>query len=326
MRTITLEEHFTTPEFLTALQRAGVRDMAGQAMEGIRARLLDLGDGRLADMDAAGIDLQVLSLVGGGMDRLDPSTATALARDMNDRVADAVRAHPDRFAAFATLALQDPTAASREFERAVTQLGCRGALVNGTVNGAFLDDEKFTPLFETAQALDVPIYLHPAPPPPAVQEAYFSGLPDPFGMLLSIAGWGWHTETGLHSLRLIVSGVFDRFPRLQIIIGHMGEDLPYSLARADSVLTPAAARRLPRTVAEYFHDHFHVTTSGYFTVPPFLCALSVVGADRLMFSVDYPFSENSKGRAFLDALPVAPADRQKIAYANAARLLRLLPA
>jgi uncharacterized protein len=323
MPIITLEEHFTTAEYLATLERAGIRDMAGPAMERVRPRLLDVGEGRLADMDAAGIDIQVMSLVGLGMDRLDAATATALARDTNDHIADAVRAHPDRFAAFATVALQDPPAAARELERAVSHLRCRGVMINGTTNGRFLDDPVFTPILEAAQALGVPIYLHPAPPPPAVQEAYYSGLPDPFGLLLSIAGWGWHTETGLHSLRLIVSGVFNRFPKLQIIIGHMGEDLPYSLARADSVMSPAAVGRLPHTIAEYFHAHFHVTTSGYFTVPPFLCALSVVGADRLLFSVDYPFSDNRVGRAFLDELPVAPADHAKIASANARQLLHL---
>jgi uncharacterized protein len=321
MRTITLEEHFTTPEFLDAVERVGSRALAA-GTEAVRARLLDLGAGRLADMDAAGIDLQVLSLTGFGMDRLDAATATAVARDTNDRVADAVRAHPKRFAAFATLPMVDPAAAARELDRAVTQLRCCGAMINGTTNGLFLDHPTFAPVLEAAQALGVPIYLHPAPPPPAVEDAYFGGLPQPFGMLLSIAGWGWHTETGLHALRMIGAGVFDRFPRLQVIIGHMGEDLPYSLARADSVLS-RAVQTGSRSVAQVFHDNFYVTTSGYFTIPPFLCALSVVGIDRLMFSIDYPYSENTQGRAFLDALPVAPADRDKIAHGTAERVLRL---
>jgi uncharacterized protein len=321
MRTITLEEHMTTPEFLAELAKVGVRDFGGPEMEALRARLLDLGERRLADMDAAGIDMQVLSLAGGGMDLLDPSIATDLARAINDRLADAVRAHPDRFAAFATLALQDPDRAALEFERCVEQLRFKGALVNGTTNGLFLDHPKFAPLFETAQHLDVPVYLHPAPPPPAVRDVYFSGLPEPYGFLLSIAGWGWHTETGLHVLRLIVAGVFERFPRLQMIIGHMGEDLPFSLARADAVLSRVG--RLPRSVASYFHEHIHVTTSGYFTIPPFECALQVVGADRLMFSIDYPYSATSQGRRFLDALPINPVDKAKIASGNAARLLKL---
>ena len=322
MRTISLEEHFTTPEFLAALAKAGVRGSVGALGQSVREQLLDLGDGRLADMDAAGIDMQVLSLPGGGMDQIGVATAAAIARDTNDRAADAVRAHPDRFAAFATLALQDPDQAALEFERCITQLGFKGALLNGTTNGLFLDHPRFTPIFETAQRLGVPIYVHSAPPPRVVQEAYFSGLPDPYGTLLANAGWGSSAETGLHCLRLIVAGVFDRFPALQIIIGHMGEDLPFSLARADSWLSPVPGR-LTRSVADYFGAHFHVTTSGYFTVPPFLCALMVVGADRLMFSVDYPFSPNATGRAFLDGLPIVPADREKIGWNNAARLLKL---
>jgi predicted TIM-barrel fold metal-dependent hydrolase len=321
MRTIALEEHFTTPEVLAAVARAGYPS-APAGTGPVQGKLADLGAGRLADMDAAGIDMQVLSLLGFWTDRLDAATAVAVMRDANDRVTDAVRAHPSRFAAFAALPMIDPNAAARELERAVTKLQCPGALISGTANGLFLDHPSFAPILEAAQALDVPIYVHPAPPPPAVQDAYFSGLPEPYGMLLSTAGWGWHTETGLHALRMIVAGVFDRYPRLQIIIGHMGEDIPYSLARTDGVLSRTPGR-LSRTVAEFFHDHVHVTTSGYFTVPPFLCALSVVGADRLMFSVDYPVGDNGAGRAFLDALPVAPADREKVAHTNAERLLRL---
>jgi uncharacterized protein len=322
MRTITLEEHVSTPEYLDAVGRVNPGAVNNPLMAAMRPRLLDIGDARIADMDASRIDMQVLSLTATEMDQLDPATATAVARDSNDRIAAAVRAHPDRFAAFAALAIQDPVAASHELERAVSQLHCKGAMINGTTNGLFLDHPKFTPVLEAAQALHVPLYLHPAPPPSPVYEAYYTGLPDPFGMLLSIAGWGWHTELGLHALRLIVSGVFDRFPRLQIIIGHMGEDLPFSLARAEAVLSRASSQ-MSRKVSDYFHDNFHVTTSGYFTTPPFLCALSVVGADRLMFSVDYPFSPNTTGRAFLDALPVAPADLRKIAHANAERLLGL---
>jgi predicted TIM-barrel fold metal-dependent hydrolase len=223
MRTIALEEHFTTPECLAAVARAGYRPSA-VGPDAVQAKLFDLGAGRLAAMDAAGIDMQVLSMVGFGMDRLDAATAAAVARDANDRVTDAVRAHPARFAAFAALPMIDPNAAARELDRAVTKLQCRGALINGTTNGLFLDHPSFSPVLEAAQALDVPIYVHPAPPPPAVMDAYYSGLPEPYGMLLSIAGWGWHTETGLHALRMIVAGVFDRYPRLQIIIGQVFGD------------------------------------------------------------------------------------------------------
>jgi hypothetical protein len=321
MRTITLEEHFATPEFLKAtaqLQSAARVDF----VKAVESKLLDLGQGRIADMDAAGIDLQVLSLTWAGLDRLDGATATALAHDANDRLAAAVREHPKRFAGFAALALQEPEKAAAEFERCVRALGFKGALVHGTTRGMFLDDPQFTPLFETAQALDVPIYLHPAPPPKPVQEAYYGGLPGQLGFFLATAAWGWHAEAGMHSLRLIVSGLFDRFPRLQLIIGHMGEDLPFSIARAEAVLS-RETKHLQRRVGEYFQQHFHITTSGYFTVPPFQCAMEVVGADRILFSVDYPYSPNTVGRTFLNSLPISPEELGKISGANAERLLKL---
>ena len=291
-------------------------------MQAISAKLLDVGEGRIADMDAAGIDMQVLSVAANTVDKLDSATANALARDANDRMAAAVRAHPDRFAAFATLALQEPDKAAAEFDRSVRQLGFKGAMLNGTANGQFLDHPRFTPIFEAAQALEVPIYLHPAPPPKPVMDAYYSGLPGPLGFFLSTAGWGWHVETGMHCLRLIIGGVFDRFPNLKIIIGHMGENLPFSIARAEMVFGRGATH-LKRSIGEYFCEHFYLTTSGYFTTPPFLCMQQVVGIDRIMFSVDYPFSPNTLGRKFLDNLAVSPEDMEKITHRNAEKLLKL---
>ncbi|HTX40693.1 MAG TPA: amidohydrolase family protein [Acidobacteriaceae bacterium] len=323
MRTITLEEHWSLPEFLRAVDARSQRDLAANDyMKKVRAKLSDLGQIRIADMDAAQIEMQVLSLAGGDLDRFDAETAASFARDANDAMAEAVRVHPTRFAAFAAISLQDPQAAARELERCIRQLRFVGVMVNGTVDGHFLDHPRFTPFWEAAHALDIPVYLHPAPPPMPVFQSYFNGLPADLGFMLSTAGWGWHVETGLHVLRLIVTGLFDRFPRLQLIIGHMGEDLPYSLARANSVLS-RAGHKLSRSVAEIFHQHVHITTSGYFTVPPFLCALQVVGADRILFSIDYPFSSTETGRRFLDSLPVNPADLHKIAHGNAERLLKL---
>jgi predicted TIM-barrel fold metal-dependent hydrolase len=321
MRIITLEEHISTPEFLEAIEKVWQGDPVVEMWQAHRDKLFDVGNDRVADMDAAGIEMQVLSL-SGGMDKLDPAIATALARDTNDKLAVAVQAHPDRFAAFATLALQEPEKASLEFERCVRQLGFKGALVNGTSNGLFLDHRRFTPLFETAQALDVPVYLHPAPPPDEVKRAYYGGLPGDLGFVLSTAGWGWHVETGMHCLRLIVSGLFDRFPKLKIIIGHMGEALPYYIIRADDFLAQSTMH-LKRRVSEYFREHFYITTSGCFSLPPFLCAFQIVGADRILFSVDYPYNSNTLGRAFLDALPVSTEDKVKISHGNAVRLLKL---
>jgi uncharacterized protein len=315
MRTITLEEHFITQSF--------VRATGAPRFAALQPKLLDLGAGRIADMNEAGIDLQVLSLASMGFDALDAATATSLAHDVNDELADAVRAHPDRLAGFAMVSLKDPNAAAAELDRCVTQLGFPGVLVDGTTEGLFLDDPRFLPFFEAAAHLNVPVYLHPAPPPEPVRQAYFSGLPGELGFFLSIAGWGWHAETGLHTLRLIVSGLFDRFPTLQLIIGHMGEGLPYALTRSSGVLSQAAYLRQP--VAAYFQSNIHITTSGYFTPPPFRCAMDVVGLNRLLFSVDYPFSPNTRGRSFLNSIAdmLSAKDLAKLAYGNAESLLRL---
>jgi predicted TIM-barrel fold metal-dependent hydrolase len=328
MKTIALEEHFTTASFLKATGAYGAA--APPRLHQMQAQLLDLGAGRIAAMDEAGIDLQVLSLTrasveyewGSLIGSLQVATATAVLHDVNDELAAAVSAHPGRFAGFAALNARDPEAAAKEFERCVNGLGFKGALFSGTTDGEFLDQPKFIPIFEAANALRVPIYVHPAPPPKAVKDAYFSGLPGETGLVLSIAGWGWHTETGLHSLRLIVSGLFDRFPELQVIIGHMGEGVPYALARSNHLLT-ATAGNLKLSVAEYFHRNFHVTTSGYFTLPPFQCAYDVVGIDRLMFSVDHPFSANKQGRVFLNSLKLSDDDKSKLTHRNAEALLKL---
>jgi predicted TIM-barrel fold metal-dependent hydrolase len=323
MKVITIEEHFLTNEAIAATAHLRATDPTTSfRAPAILKHLLDTGAGRIAEMDAAGIDMQVLSLAVCGLEDLEPAAATALASTANDHLAATVRARPDRFAAFAALALQEPEKAAAELERCIKKLGFKGALVNGTTGGMFLDHPKFSPVFEAAQSLDVPIYLHPGLPPVAVQNAYYKGLPGHMGEFLSVAAWGWHVETGMHSLRLIAAGVFDRFPKLKIIIGHMGENLPFSIARADSVfgLRPNA---LKKRVADYFHENFYVTTSGYFTLPPFLCALEVVGADRLLFAIDFPFAPNSDGRQFLNSIPINPADLAKIAHGNAERLLKL---
>jgi uncharacterized protein len=319
MRTITLEEHFVTESFLRATGTYATPQLAA-----MQSKLLDLGAGRIADMDAAGIDFQVLSLVTMGLDELDAAQANALVHGVNDELSDAMRAYPTRLGGFATLALKDANGAAAELDRCVSRLGFRGALVSGMVDGLFLDDPRFLPFFEAAAHLEVPVYLHPAPPPEPVRRAYFSGLSGDLGQMLSIAGWGWHAETGLHTLRLIVSGLFDRLPALQLIIGHMGEGLPYALARSSGILSHAAPH-LRQPVAAYFRSNIHLTTSGYFTQPPLRCAIDVIGIDRILFSVDYPFSPNTRGREFLQGLPdlLSEEDLARLTYRNAESLLRL---
>jgi predicted TIM-barrel fold metal-dependent hydrolase len=318
MKTVTLEEHFFTESYLQA-----AKDDPSVQFGGLQPKLLDLGAGRIAAMDEAGIDLQVLSLAAFALEGLDAATGTALARDVNDELAAAVKANPTRLAGFATVALKDPEAAVVELERSISQLGFVGLMLNGTVEGRFMDDPAFLPVFEAAARLGVPVYLHPAPAPKVVKAAYFSGLPGELGNMLSIAGWGWHAETGLHTLRLIVSGLFDKVPGLQLVIGHMGEGLPYALARSSGILSGPA--RLRQTVAEYFKTNIHLTTSGYFTLSPLNCALEVVGIERLMYSVDYPFSPNTHGREFLKkaAGVLSADDMEKLAGGNAEKVLKI---
>jgi predicted TIM-barrel fold metal-dependent hydrolase len=321
MKTITLEEHFVTESFLRATRSPSEEIPPWLAQ--LQPKLQDLGAGRIAAMDEAGIDVQVLSLAAIGFDALDASTATPLARDINDELAASVHAHPSRLAGFATLALKHPESAAKELDRCIQKLGFRGVLLDGMPGGLFLDDPRFTPVFEVAVALDIPIYLHPAPPPEPVFDTYFAGLPAGVGQMLSIAGWGWHAETALHTLRLIASGIFDRFPTLQLIIGHMGEMLPMALVRTSKALSHVAKLRQP--VAAYFQSNIHLTTSGYFTQPPLRCALDVVGIDRLMFSVDYPFSSTISGRDYLTELDqmLSTEDFGKLTHANAEALLKL---
>lgn len=319
MRTITLEEHFVTKDFIKATHGYGP-DTPPQ-MQAIREKLLDIGDGRIAAMDEAGIDTQVLSLAALGIGKLAPAEQTPMMRSVHDEVAEAVKAHPDRFAAFATPGLKEPANAVKELERCITQLGFKGMLLDGTTDGKFLDAPEFFPVLEAAAELGVPLYLHPAPPPKQVADVYYSGLPGEIGHLLSIAGWGWHAENGLHALRLIVSGVLERLPKLKVIIGHMGEGVPYALARSSGILTPAA--HLKRSVAETFKEQFYVTTSGYFTRPPFECAREVFGFEHMMYSVDYPFSPNTRGVEFLKQLDLSEGESAAFRGGHAAALLRL---
>ena len=327
MRTIAIEEHFLSRGFREAMQRnissQGGRGQPTPTLTPERqARLADLDTLRLQDMDTSGIDLQVISDIGANVAPRPGGEGVNLVREANDQLANACAAHPDRFAGLAALPMTEPEAAADELERAVRSLGFKGAMIHGTTNGRFLDDPAFLPVLEGAVALSVPIYLHPSMPPAPVREAYYTGLDPAAGFVLSTSGWGWHSEVGIHALRLILAGVFDRLPTLQFIIGHMGEMIPFMLARIDDTLTPMA-QQLQRPVPEYFLRNFHITTSGFFTDPPLLLAMEVMGADRIIFSVDYPFSTNEQGRAFLDHASISPADKEKISHLNAERLLKL---
>jgi uncharacterized protein len=286
-------------------------------------QLCDLGDGRIAAMDAAGIDVQVLSLTFPGVEQLDAPEAVAFARETNDLLVEAVRRHPSRFAGFAALPTANPEAAADELERTIREHSFKGALINGHTRGRYLDDEFFWPILECAEALGVPIYLHPTPPPQPVVEASYAGNYAPeVAALLSTAAWGWHMETATHVLRLILGGAFDRYQDLQFVVGHMGEALPFMLPRLEIAL-PGEVTKLERPVDSYLRENLHYTFGGFNWVQAFLDLVLQVGVDRIMFSTDHPYASMTQARAFLDRLPVSPADRERIAHGNAERLLRL---
>ena len=324
MRIVTLEEHCAVPSIDGKPTPAAPPASMSAAMAAILPKLSDIGSGRLADMDAAGITTQVLSVAGPSADPVPRDQLVDWCRHTNDVLARTVADHPGRYAAFAHLPLAADVAASAdELERCVSQLKCVGAMVSGTVNDQFLDDPAFEPVLARAERLGVPIYLHPGVPPEAVRKAYYGGLPPPLGMALSTFAYGWHAETAIHVLRLIFAGTLDRHPKLKVIIGHMGEYLPMTLARTDGNTAAELSKQSGRTVAQQLREQVYVTTSGMFTVPPLQALLATFGIDRVMFSVDYPFSDNARGRAFLDAMPLSPVDVEKIAHGNADQLLGL---
>jgi hypothetical protein len=284
--------------------------------------LPEIGERRLQSMDEAGITLQVLSNTGPGPDLVPGPDGIAIAREMNDHLAAAVARHPTRFAGFAVLPMQSPDAAASELVRAVRELGFLGALVNGTTEGRFLDHPCYEALLASAVELDVPIYIHPHLAPEPVRQAYYSDLPDGAGRVLESAGWGWHSETAIQILRLVLSGALDRHRRLKLVIGHMGEMLPMMMARADEVFS-LEIDHLSRPISRAILDQVWLTTSGIFTEPPFLAALLTFGIDRIMFSVDYPYAPNARGRAFLDRLSLSPTDMARLCHGNADALLKL---
>jgi predicted TIM-barrel fold metal-dependent hydrolase len=328
MRTVALEEHFTAPAISGRIPKDVV------ARRGFRPRTLppgapnplamlpELGEQRLKSMDETGVTVQVLSNSGAGPDLVPGPDGVAMARELNDYLAGVCAKHPKRFAGFAALPMLAPDAAAIELARAVKQLGFVGAMVHGMTDGKFLDHPSYNGILAAAVEFDVPIYIHPHIPPEAVRNAYFSDLPGGSGRVLETAGWGWHSETAIHVLRMAVAGTFDRHPKLKIVIGHMGEMLPMMLDRADAVFR-ADVDHLKRPISQTIIDQVWITTSGIFNEPPLLAALLTFGIDRIMYSIDYPFAPNEAGKKFLDRLSLAPADMAKLCHGNADALLKL---
>jgi len=319
MKLVALEEHFVTADVTEAWQKVGPRwrDLAlSGSLEGdIAVRLLDFGPDRLAAMDDAGVDVAVLSLTTPGVQNLDPEIAVRLAREANDRLAEAVRARPDRLQGFATLPTPAPEIAARELERAVHELGMNGAMLHGRTRDRNLSDQEFWPIFEAADALRAPLYLHPQSPQRGVLDACYSGFGDPIDSLFGRPGIGWHYETGIQILRLILAGVFDRFPNLQIITGHWGEVMLFYLDRIDLL---SGAAKLPCRISEYVQQHVSVTASGIYSQRYLRWSLEVLGPDRILFATDYPYAKAAPGaaRKFLEAAHLSETDGTKIASGN----------
>ena len=324
MKTIAIEEHFITPMYRQKVAANEFRNFylssrSEQIGHDIVEQNADLGAKRLAHMDAAGVDVQVLSFGSPGPQGFGADVAIPMAKDANDLAHEAVKAHPDRFAAFAALPTADPGAAADELGRCVTRLGFKGAMIHGHTQGSFLDEKKYWVIFERAQALGVPLYLHPTLPHPDAVKAYFQGYEE-----LARAGWGFAVDTSCHFLRIVFAGVFDAYPRLKIILGHLGEGLPFAMHRLNDHTWRAAARRgLKKTPLQYLKDNLLVTTSGNWYEPAFLCTLLALGADNILFAVDWPYEPNTAGMEFLKKLSISDADREKIAHGNAERVLRM---
>ncbi len=317
---VTIEEHYADPEIYELWRGYDAPEDARYGTQARRPGRPDLGAERIAEMDAAGIDFQVISHGAPGVQKLDPAGAVHRARIANDRLAEAVRAHPARFGAFAVLPTPDPAAAAGELERTVTKLGFVGAMVHGLTDNTFIDDKRFWPIFERAQALDVPIYIHPAVPHQAVIDAYYADYVAEWPMFIR-AAWGFGMETGTAGIRIVLSGVLDKYPGTKIILGHMGEGLPFFLWRINQAL--ARNKFVAKSFREYFTEHFWITSSGFFSNPALQCSIAEMGIDRVLYSIDYPFIDNALGTAWLEDLPLTGEDREKFLSGNAKKLLRL---
>ena len=324
MKTIAIEEHFSTPMLQAKLQKTAYRDFfltsrSEQLGHDIVKELADLAESRIAHMDAVGIDVQVLSFGSPGPQAFDAEAGIPMARDANERLYETMKKHPTRFEGFAALPTADPQASADELERTVKKLGFKGAMIHGHQQGSFLDDKKYWVIWERAVALDVPIYLHPRQPSAAAMQAYFDGYEDIAG-----APWGFAVDTSIHFLRILFAGVFDAYPNLKIILGHLGEGLPFAMHRLNDLSYRSAARRgLKKQPIEYIRDNLVVTTSGNWYEPAFLCTLLALGADKILFAADWPYEANKTAAEFLREISINDLDREKIAHLNAERLLKI---
>ncbi len=321
-RRIACEEGFLSPGVLTQNAKSSTAELqlittSGPAASLARS-LIDLSEQRIAAMDADGIDMQLLLLSSPGVQAFDAATATSLATEANDYASTACARYPARFAALAALAPQDPGGAVRELERAMKLPGIKGAIVNSHTNGEYLDTPKYLPIFEALEALDAPLYIHPREPAGAMNMMMT-------GPVVGGPAWAYAVEVGTHVLRLIQSGLFDRFPRLRIVVGHMGEALPFWLPRIDNryrfnLRGPATLRRPP---GDYIRENLWVTTSGMNYWPQLDMALKVLGPDRVLYATDYPFEDQGEAVRMVEEMPLSPARKHALFEGNAAKVFKL---
>ncbi len=328
-RRIATEEAWTTPEIVKrygALIRSQPDDEPGFLSMGgfiytrgvdspLVRKLQSLGEERLQDMDKLGIDVQLLSLTAPGVQVFDAATATGLAADSNDRLAEAVRRHPHRFAGLAAVAPQDPKTAAREIERGINKLGLHGVIISSHTRGEYLDGEKYWDIFEAAEACNAPVYIHPRTPAPSMLQPYLERHLD-----MAILGFGH--EVALHTLAIITNGVFDRFPDLEIVIGHMGEGLPYHMYRMDTMQTrvrvpSGRGKKLEKKPSEYMKENIYITNSGVAWEPAITFAQEVLGANRVLYAMDYPYQAYPEEVAALDNLNISDSDKMKFFQSNA---------
>lgn len=312
---IAIEEHYWDEE----LARTYVGAEAGRPGEQHK-RLHDFTGIRLAEMDDAGIDVQVISHGAPSTQKLPADSAAALTRRVNDRLHAAIAPHKDRFAAFAALPTAFPAAAADELERTTRQLGFKGAMLHGLANDKFLDDKRFWPIYARAEQLDVPIYLHPAQPNADVQRIYYEDYVKDFPMVARPA-WGYTVETATSAIRLVLSGVFERHPKLKIILGHLGETLPFLIWRIDQALKRPGQKSM--SFRDIFSNNFYITTSGNFSNPALLCCVMEMGVDHILFAVDWPFVANPPAIEWMATVPLSDGDKTKILSGNAKALLKM---
>jgi 2,3-dihydroxybenzoate decarboxylase len=313
--TIAIEEHYNDPELVAHF--TGLDLLRPPVID---RKLLDLDEVRLREMDEGAVDIQVLSHAGPTTQKLTPDVAVQMAKLTNDRLAGTIKRRPDRFAGFAVLPTPAPEAAADELERCVTELGFKGAVINGLTNGKFIDEPQFWPILARAEALGVPIYLHPALPSPEVEKIYYDGITEKFPEFRGPV-WGFTAETATQAIRMVLSGALSAYPKLQLILGHLGEALPFMLWRIDDLLARPVGDGL--TFSEIFRRNFHLTTSGNFSDTALSCSIAEMGVDRILFAVDWPFASNKAGTDWMMRSALSKPDKAKILGGNARRLLNM---